>query len=120
MDSGSSGSFFGGPVDTDGARLYPERPHGLFALLPPRGDEPDRGYPRGPVGMLDACIRGEIERSRESDRGGGGKREIVGDVDTVCGFGGPCDSIWPFNESRFAIAAGAVGGDRSDISGYVL
>ena len=64
--------------------------------------------------MLEDCIRGEMDGSREIARGGGGgSRANVGDVVVGFGFAGTLDCPGPEPESRFIMAAGAVGGDRS-------
>ena len=60
--------------------------------------------------MMDACIRGEMERSRERDRFGGGNRELVEEVETGLGLvldSGKSDV--PSNECSLRIAGATMG-----------
>lgn len=99
-------------MDTEGARLELGRVHGLLPLFGPRGEA---AYARGPVGIVDDCVLGEMEGSwDEACSPGGGSRAKVGDMFMEGGFVILCGSVVPEIESRFAMAAGAVGGDRSE------
>lgn len=56
-----------------------------------------------------------MEGSRDAARGpGGGSRAKVGDMFIEVGFIILCGSPEPEMESRLTMAAGAVGGDRSE------
>jgi hypothetical protein len=56
-----------------------------------------------------------MDGSFDEARGpGGGSRAKVGEDVIELGLTGICGSVGPDIESRLAIAAGAVGGDRSD------
>lgn len=92
------------------------RAHGLLPLFGPLGEAAGLGlYARGPVGIVDDCIFGEIEVSRDDVRGpGGGSRAKVGDMLIEFDFVILWVSPRPETESRLAMAAGAVGGDRSE------
>lgn len=67
------------------------------------------------MGIFEVDIRGEIDGSLEEVRGaGGGGRDRVGEEVIELGLPEPVESVGPDRESLLAIAAGAVGGDRSD------